>query len=100
MDSESLRCIWRKGKESNPRTSHRDGIGIATRRITALPPFRMLVAQAGIAPAPSGLQPDALLTELPRVIWSRYEDLHPAHLVTKQVLCSMSYTGIGSAGRI
>ena len=83
-----------EGGGIEPPHLSRDGIGLALRRIAALPPFRMLVAQAGIEPAPSGLQPDALPTELPRVVWSRYEDSNPAHLITKQVLFPMSYTGL------
>ncbi len=69
-------------------------------RSATLPSVLKLVAQAGFAPAPSGLQPDALLAELPRALWSRHEDSNPAHLITKQALCPMSYVGVGSAGRI
>ena len=83
-----------------PRPS-RDGLGSAIRRITALPPFRvLLVARAGVAPAPPVFQAGALLPELPRVVpGSEGRIRTDDQRVTKPLLWPLSYLGTFLAPR-
>ena len=63
-------------------------------------PLEHLVAQAGVAPAPPGLQPGALLTELPRVLLEPTGGLEPPSPGYETGALPVELYRPGSEGRI